>query len=184
MARAIKIFPRWQHCLRIKFRQRSLLASLSLTALIFSACKSEVKYPVNEGNIRNGIQLKTNGVLVEQAFLTYEDGSPVDESNTTTLNKKIKINFIVQGWQEQNGQVPLEASEKVTTSNGKVVMHEKELFSKGGMKVLSAVDAQFPRLTVEVSGMNKPHEYYLVSFRIWNKGTDQWIEGEYKFRLV
>ena len=157
---------------------------LLLVLLLFYGCKSEVKYPVTEGGIRNGIELKTNGVLVEQAFLTYEDGSPVDESNTTTLNKKIKINFVVQGWQEQNGQVPLEASEKVITSDDDVIMDEKELFSKAGMKTLSPVDAQFLRLTVEVNGIRKPHEYYLVSFRIWNKGTDQWIEGEYKFRLI
>jgi hypothetical protein len=157
---------------------------LLIVLILFYACKSEVKYPTAEGSIRNGIELTANGVLVEQAFLTYEDGSPVDESNTTTLNKKIKINFVVQGWQEQNGIVALEANEKVITSDGDVIMDEKELFSKGGMKTLSPVDAQFVRLTVEVNGMRKPHEYYLVSFKIWNKGTDQWIEGEYKFRLI
>ena len=155
-----------------------------LLIFIVFACKSEVKYPAAVGPIRNGIDLRSNGVVVEQAYLTYEDGSLVDEANTTTLNKKIKINFIVQGWKEVDGQVPLEASEKVTTSDGDVVMDEKELFSKGGMKVLSPVDAQFPRLTVEVSGMHKAHKYYLVSFRIWNKASDQWIEGEYKFHLV
>jgi hypothetical protein len=155
-----------------------------LLLVLLIGCKSEVKYPTTGGNIRNGIELRTNGVLVQQAFLTHEDGSSVDESNTTTLNKKIKINFVVQGWREQNGQVALEANEKVITSDGDVIMDEKELFSKGGMKTLSPVDAQFPRLTVEVNGRRKLHEYYLVSFKIWNKGTDQWIEGEYKFRLV
>lgn len=148
------------------------------------ACKSEVKYPTAVGAIRNGIELRSNGVVVEQAYLTYEDGSVVDEANTTTLNKKVKINFIVRGWKEVNGQVPLEATEKVTTSDGDVVMDEKALFSKGGMKALLPVDAQFPRLTVEVSGMHKAIKHYLVSFRIWNKEADQWIEGEYKFRLI
>lgn len=156
---------------------------LFLVFIVF-ACKSEVKYPTAVGPVRNGIELRSNNVIVEQAFLTYEDGSPVDETNTTTLNKKIKINFIVQGWREVDGQVPLEASEKVTTAEGDVVMDEKELFSKGGMKALSPIDAHFPRLTVEVSGMHKALKHYLVSFRIWNKKADQWIEGEYKFRLI
>jgi hypothetical protein len=157
---------------------------LLIVLTLFYACKSEVKYPTAEGSIRNGIELTANGVFVEQAFLTYEDGSPIDESNTTTLNKKIKINFVVQGWQELDGIVALEANEKVMTSDGDVIMDEKELFSKGGMKTLPPLDAQFVRLTVEVNGIRKPHEYYLVSFKIWNKGTDQWIEGEYKFRLI
>ena len=31
--------------------------------------------------IRNGIQLKVNGLTVEQAFLTYEDGALVSNEN-------------------------------------------------------------------------------------------------------
>ena len=64
-----------------------------LLIFIVFACKSEVKYPAAVGPIRNGIDLRSNGVVVEQAYLTYEDGSLVDEANTTTLNKKIKINI-------------------------------------------------------------------------------------------
>jgi hypothetical protein len=62
-------------------------------------------------------------------------------------------------------------------------MDEKELFSGGGLATVSAEDAQFPRLSVVVNQVNKLYDFYLVSFRIWNRGTDQSIEGEYKFYI-
>jgi hypothetical protein len=160
---------------------------LAATAVFYS-CEVKVNTPqsagkAGAGKIRNGIKLNAKGVTVEQAFLTYEDGSLVDESNTTSVNRKIKINFVVSGWKEEDGKVALEANEKVTTSDGDVIMDEKELFSGGGLTTVSAEDAQFPRLSVVVNQVNKLYDFYLVSFRIWNRGTDQSIEGEYKFYI-
>ena len=162
--------------------------SLLLLAGVFYSCEVKVNAPgssakTSAGKIRNGIEVKANGVNVEQAFLTYEDGTLVDESNTTSVNKKLKINFVVKGWKAENDKVALEANEKITTSDGDIVMDEKELFSKGGMETISAADAEFPRLSVVISQLSKLHDFYLVSFKIWNRGTDQSIEGNYKFHL-
>jgi hypothetical protein len=161
---------------------------LLLLAGVFYSCEVKVNAPgaTKEsplGKIRNGIEVKANGVDVEQAFLTYEDGTLVDESNTTSVNKKLKINFVVKGWKAENDKVALEANEKITTSDGDIVMDEKELFSRGGMETISAADAEYPRLSVVISQLSKLHDFYLVSFKIWNKGTDQSIEGNYKFHL-
>ena len=161
---------------------------LILLVGMFYSCEVKVNTP-GKGNktsgakIRNGINVNAKGVQVEQAFLTYEDGSLVDESNTTSVNKKLKINFVVKGWKAENDQVALEANEKVTTSDGDVILDEKELFSKGGVQAISAADAEFPRLSVVISQVNKLYDFYLVSFKIWNKGTDQSIEGNYKFHV-
>ena len=161
---------------------------LLLLAGVFYSCEVKVNAPgasekPSLGKIRNGIEIKANGVEVEQAFLTYEDGTLVDESNTTSVNKKLKINFVVKGWKAENDRVALEANEKITTSDGDIVMDEKELFSRGGMETISAADAEYPRLSVVISQLSKLHDFYLVSFKIWNRGTDQSIEGNYKFHL-
>ena len=161
---------------------------LLLLAGVFYSCEVKVNAPGATqksplGKIRNGIEVKANGVEVEQAFLTYEDGTLVDESNTTSVKKKLKINFVVKGWKAENDKVALEANEKITTSDGDIVMDEKELFSKGGMETISAADAEYPRLSVVISQLSKLHDFYLVTFKIWNKGTDQSIEGNYKFHL-
>jgi hypothetical protein len=158
-----------------------------LSVLLF-ACEVKVNAPdadnkTAKGKIRNGININAKGVDVEQAFLTYEDGSLVDETNSTSVNKKLKINLVVKGWKTENDQVALEANEKVTTSDGDVIMDEKELFTKGGMQTISAADAEFPRLSVVINQLPKLYDYYLVQFKIWNRGTDQSIEGSYKFHI-
>ncbi len=137
----------------------------------------------NLAKIRNGIDINAKGVDVEQAFLTYEDCSLVDESNITSVNKKLKINFVVKGWKAENDKVALEANEKITTSDGDIIIDEKELYSLGGMEAISAADAEYPRLSVLINQVSKLYDFYLVSFKIWNKGTDQSIEGNYKFHL-
>ena len=160
---------------------------LLLIAGMLCSCEVKVNTPsttnTSSAKIRNGIDVNAKGVKVEQAFLTYDDGSLVDESNTTSVNKKLKINFVVKGWKAENDKVALEANEKITTSDGDVIMDEQELFSKGGMETISAADAEYPRLSVVINQVNKLYDFYLVSFKIWNKGTDQSIEGKYKFYI-
>lgn len=157
--------------------------------VLFYACEVKVSTPgastknIATGKIRNGIKFTPKGISVEQAFLTYEDGSLVDESNTTSVNRKLKINFVVKGWKGENGKVALEANEKVTTNDGDVILDEKELFSRGGLQAISVEDAQYPRLSVVINQVNKLYDFYLVSFKIWNRGTDQALEGEYKFHI-
>ena len=164
------------------------LLLLVLLAGIFYSCEVKVNAPgsttkTSAGKIRNGIDINAKGVKVEQAFLTYEDGSLVDESNTTSVNKRLKINFVVKGWKAENDKVVLEANEKVTTSDGDIILDEKELFSKGGMGAISAADAEYPRLSVVINQVPKLYDFYLVTFKIWNKGADQSIEGNYKFHI-
>ena len=160
---------------------------LLLIAGMLCSCEVKVNTPsttnTSSAKIRNGIDVNAKGVKVEQAFLTYDDGSLVDESNTTSVNKKLKINFVVKGWKAENDKVALEANEKITTSDGDVIMDEQELFSKGGMETISAADAEYPRLSVVINQVNKLYDFYLVSFKIWNKGTDQSIVGKYKFHI-
>lgn len=157
-----------------------------LAGIVYS-CEVKVNAPGSNktaaGKIRNGIKIDAKGVEVEQAFLTYDDGSLVDETNTTSVNRKLKINFVVKGWKAEDGQVALEANEKVTTSEGDIIMDEKELFSKGGLQTISAADAEFPRLSVVITQVPKLYDFYLVSFKIWNRGTEQSIEGNYKFHI-
>ncbi len=159
-----------------------------ITVLLIISCEVKVNTPgsvtkIPAGKIRNGIKVNAKGVTVEQAFLTYEDGSLLDENNTTNVNRKLKINFVIKGWKENGGKVALEANEKVVTNDGDIVLDKKELFTGGGMPNVSIQDAQFPRLSVVVNQVTKLYDYYLVTFKMWNRGTDQSVEGEYKFHI-
>lgn len=145
--------------------------------------KSEVSTPA-QAKIRNNIQVQSNGVKVEQAFLTYEDGTLVPADNVTAINKKLLLNLVVSGWEEKDGSVQLEASEKVTTSEGQVILDVPDLFTQSGLQSLSAKDARYLRLNVVITGINELSDYYKVEFKVWNQYTQQFIYGTYQFSVA
>ena len=165
----------------------------------FTACefkvetKSEKEPPVeavktyqrNQSKIRNGIQLKTKGgVKVEQAYLTYgDDGTLVDEQNITAINREIKLNLKIDGWQSKDGQVFIEAAEKVSTSDGKIVLDEPALFKSGKVESVNEKAAKEVYLDVVIRKVYSLSDFFLVEFLVWNKLADQSIEGSYKFYL-
>ncbi|RPD48264.1 hypothetical protein DRJ53_10995 [Paracnuella aquatica] len=131
--------------------------------------------------IRNNIEVQASGVTLEQAYLTYDDGTLVSEDNVTNVNKKLVLNLVVDGWQVQDGKVHLEASEKLATSEGEVLLDEPALFSKSGLQALSPQDARYLRLNIVVTGINELSDYYEVTFKVWNTYTQQFIYGTYRF---
>jgi hypothetical protein len=145
----------------------------------------EKSYKRNPGKIRNGIQFRTKGdIKVEQAYLTYDDdGSLVGEENFTELNRKLKLNLLIRGWQSVGGRVFLEASEKVTNSEGETVLDVPALFESNGVESVSEKDAGDLYMNVVITKIYKLSDYFLVEFHLWNKKADQSVEGRYKFHL-
>jgi hypothetical protein len=167
-----------------------------LLVFCFASCEVKVKtaqdtepgkdsYTRNNNKIRNGIEVKTSGgVEVKQAFLSYaDDGSLVDDKNITALKRKIKLNLILDGWKEENGRVELEASEKVTTNEGDVVLEVNNLFQQSGLESLSPADAKEVTLSVVIDVVHKLSDYFLVEFSVWNEKADQSVKGHYKFYI-
>lgn len=132
--------------------------------------------------VYNGIILKTNGVKVEKAYLLYEDGEPVPDANVVEFTQPVKLVLsILEGWKEENGMVNLGVSEKISTEKGEVLLDEPDLFAKyeTGMPIADA-----NRLTIIAKIILKttvpPLTTFTVSFRVWDKNSDHFIEGSYK----
>jgi hypothetical protein len=144
---------------------------------------NEVKAKSNRNSkIRNDIDLESKGVSVLQAFLLYEDGTLVPESNETGVGKPVKMRLIIDsGWKEQNGKVSIGASEKIETNDGGVVLDEKDLFA--AMPSINADDAKFITLTANISRLDKLYDYFLVSFKVWDKNGTGQITGNYKLYI-
>lgn len=66
----------------------------------------------------------------------------------------------------------------MVTNDRDIVLNKKELFTGGGIPNVSRQDAQFQRLSVVGNQVTKLYDYYLVTFKMWNRGTDQSVEGE------
>ena len=162
-----------------------------LAIILFCSCEFTVKQepsadnkPVSKGSkIRNGIELKTTGDLkVSQAFLLFEDGSLVPSSNEAKVNQEVNLRLIIEGgFTQTNGMVEIGASERIETSTGQVLLDEKDLFSNLGE--IEAARAEALTLKAVITRLDKLYDYFLVSFRVWDKKGNGEVTGSYKLYI-
>ena len=160
-----------------------------LSAFLFS-CEVKVNNPSSKdaktektsSKIRNGIQLKANGLKVEQAFLTYEDGSLVSSENKIDVNQKVVMRLIMDGWKEENGKVMIGATEKLTTSKGQTILDTEDLFGAYPDGV-DAKDAKYITLSAVITRLDELYDHFLVEFRVWDKKGGGDVTGSYKLYL-
>ena len=163
-----------------------------IPVILLSACEVKVNTDKKDDStktintkekLRNGIKFDVAGGLkVEQAFLTYADGPLVDEKNITSVGRPLVLNLVVDGWKSDSDSLRIGAAEKVTASEGTVVMNEADLFS--GNNKVSKKDARFLTLQVVLNKLNMLVDYFLVDFKFWNKDADQSVTGQYKFYIT
>jgi hypothetical protein len=162
--------------------------AIAFTALtILSSCEVSIKKndskTETKSKIRNGISLQPRGIKVEQAFLLKEDGSLLPDENKVAVNEKVLLRLVVSGWKEKEGKVFIDASEKMETSEGGVVLDEKNLFAayKDG---LSPEDAKYITLSVIITQIDKLYDFYRVSFQVKDITDPQKsVEGFYKLYI-
>ena len=176
--------------------RRIIFSTVILAVLALSSCEfkaetktsSESSEPPKTASqaasskIRNGIELNASGKMkVEQAFLLFEDGTLVPESNQTQVNKPVNLRLIVDGFTEANGKVEIGASEKISTNNGDVFLDEKDLFTTLGE--IEPERAKMLTLKATITRLDKLYDYFVVSFRVWDKKGDGDVTGAYKLYI-
>jgi hypothetical protein len=92
--------------LSYKTLMRNTIYCLFISLLIIS-CEVKVNVPGNgsEDKLRNGVQIKENGLKVEQAFLVFEDGKLVPADNKIDVSQWVALRLILDGWQKKEGKV-------------------------------------------------------------------------------
>ena len=172
-------------------RLLSLLLGLALlcnacndSAKTDNAAKPEDKKTQSAGseNIRNDIKLTTSGINVKQAFLLFDDGRLVPSDNKVEVGQKVNLRLIIEGWDAADGKVMLGASERISTDEGAVLLDEEDLFAKYGDGV-EAKAAEFVTLIAVITRVDKLFKYFEVTFRVWDKRTNENVVGSYKLYL-
>jgi hypothetical protein len=133
-------------------------------------------------NIRNDIKLTTSGIEVKQAFLLFEDGRLVPSDNKVEVGQKVNLRLIIEGWDATDGKVMLGASERISTDEGSVVLNEEDLFAAypDGIDVKAA---EFVTLSAVITSITRLFKYFEVSFRVWDKRTNENVVGSYRLYL-
>ena len=161
---------------------------LVIGSLMFLSCEISVKKYDDrkqkpDSKIRNGIQVRSSGVKLEQAFLMNEDGTLIPEDNKIDVKQKVKLRLIASGWKEKEDKVYLEAAQKVITSDGEVLYDQANLFRKDSIESINAEDAKYVTLTFWLNEIDKLFDYVTVEFRLWDKLGEGEIKGSYKLYL-
>ncbi|MES2777437.1 MAG: hypothetical protein V4722_24875 [Bacteroidota bacterium] len=133
--------------------------------------------------IKNDIELEATDVKVNRVFLADELQKPLD-SNVVNLNEKITCYINTDtGWTKINGKSFIGASERVTGSDGTVLLDAKDLFEAYDATGVSEEDAKFVSIRARVSEKIPGIDNYTVQFRVWDKKGKGVITGKYKFRV-
>jgi hypothetical protein len=153
-----------------------------------NSCTLEVKKDNNNetasnNKIRNNIEIKEAGLHAQQAFLLKDDGSLIDDNNKIQVGERVSLRLIIDGWKEDNGKVFPEASEKIATSTGIVFLDQPELFSASIPDGTSLENAKFLTLYATITKLEKLYDYFLVSFKVWDKTTNKSLSGSYKLYI-
>ena len=158
-------------------------ASCTFTVEKESAVDENVQGTNVASKIRNGIELQSKGNLnVSQAFLLFDDGSLVPSSNQANVNQQVNLRLIIEeGFTESNGKVEIGAAEKIETNTGQVLLDEKDLFHDLGE--IEPERAKMLTLNAVITRLDKLYDYFVVSFRVWDKKGDNEITGSYKLYI-
>lgn len=146
---------------------------------VANASLKQTAATTSNSKIRNGINLDAQNLNVTQAFLMYDDGTLVPPENTTSVGRPVILRLIIDdGWSKDGDKVSIGASEKIETSEGNVMLDEKDLFAN--TPTVNAEDAKYISLTANISRLDKLYDYFLVSFRVWDKKGNGEVSGNYK----
>ena len=133
--------------------------------------------------IKNEIELEASDIKVSRAYLSVNNGIFLD-SNVVNLKQKISCTAVADtGWTKINGKSFIGTSEKVTGSDGTVLLDAKDLFIEYDSTGLSAEDAKVITISATVSSKIPGIDMYKVYFKIWDKKANGMITGKFKFRV-
>lgn len=154
-------------------------------SLLFISCEVKVNAPSADaggGKVRNGIELNEKGLIAEQAFLVSEDGKLIPGDNKIEVGQWVGLRLILNGWDQKDGKVFVDAEEQITTSDGKQLLDQKNLFQDYA-EGLSSEDAKTLTVSARITAIDKLYDYFTVAFRVWDKRNQNEISGSYKLYL-
>ena len=131
--------------------------------------------------VYNKIQLTSNKVKVEKAYLLFDNGQRVPDDNFIDFNSNVRMQLIIDsGWVEENNKVMLGASEKIVAEDGTIVVEEADLFQKYPNGITTEDSKSIYLSAILKIKKDVPPTSFTVSFRVWDKKGDAYIEGSYK----
>ncbi|MDQ3277236.1 MAG: hypothetical protein M3Q06_02855 [Bacteroidota bacterium] len=132
----------------------------------------------NKNILNNIVAEEKGGLKIAAAYLADAGGKIINPQNTVAPGSPVFLIIQIQdGWRVNKGYVSPGALQTITTQNGEPVLQSPDLFA--GAKSIRAADAANLQLKTVIINTRPDIAYYIVRFRIWDKGGTGAINGYY-----
>jgi hypothetical protein len=162
----------------------ALLAPFAMSAQVKPAKPAIKPAAANAAPVKlfkNGIKIKSNGLVVSEAALYFDDQSTVPANNRVEVNQRVNMRlFIQKGWSEIDSLVYPGGSEVIKLNTGAMILESGDLFKAYDEIGVSPQDAQYITLKAVITEMRDKKKYVIVTFRVWDKKSTAEITGSYK----
>ena len=129
--------------------------------------------------LNNIIVQESGGLKVSRAFLSFEDGSLVPKTNRTELGKPVYLNLLVKsGWKVDNGMVSIDASEKIVSDAGELVLDATNLFKAS--PAIQEKNSGNIYLKAVITKTRTEINYFIINYLVWDKLGHGEIKGSYR----
>jgi hypothetical protein len=136
----------------------------------------------NADILNNIIVHEKGGVKLSHAFLSYEDGRLVPRGNKTALSQPVFLNLMIEkGWTVQDAKVSIDASTKIETNNGELVVNAPNLFK--AMLFVDESRANAIQLKARITKTRPGIAYFLINYHVWDKRGNGEVKGSYKLYI-
>lgn len=133
--------------------------------------------------IKNEIDVEAAGVKISEVYLMDADNNYLTE-NVTRLNEKIYLVIKADtGWIKENDRSFIGASERISTSSGKVIVDAVDVFKEYEATGLPADKAHLINLSALITEADPGIENFVVQFKVWDKKGNGEVRGKYKFSI-
>ena len=150
-----------------------------ITAAVICCCSCKS----SNDKIKNNIELKEDGLHVEEAFLTTSSGQAISDDNKVQVGDLVCLRLVVDGWQVKDGKVFLDAAQKVVTSLGKPLVSNPSILGPVYNGGATPADAKYVLLNQRIGRIDDPKNYVVIIFKVWDKTSNKSVSGDYKVYL-
>ena len=177
------------------------LAYLFMSCIVFCSCDfkcsigdtksaektkpvtSEDNTTLNGAIIKNDIDLDATEIKLKEAYLADADLKPLAENKAGVGEKIYLVIKLDTGWVKENGKSFIGASERILTSEGRVVVSADDIFKTQEMEGIDATDTKQISLSALITNADPGVNNFEVQFRVWDKKGKGEVKGKYKFSL-
>jgi len=152
-----------------------------LSAVLLLSCKNKKKETASK--YKNNILLESKGFKIKEAFLAFNDSSRVADDNKVTIGQHVNLIILIDsGWNAEDGKIYPGVGQKVETNDGTHIFEKTDLMEAhpGGIPV---EDGSRATVQAVINTADKQYDYFLVSFRVWDKKSENEISGSYKLHV-